>query len=86
MRGHSWLRALPLTLTLSPLAWGEGTGWALLRTHIALMLFYALATAIFFALLWKEQRRDRIRYFLVIFFSMFLGAIALGWVMYPLPR
>ena len=56
------------------------------RTHLVLMFFYALATAIFFALLWKEKRRDRIRTFLVIFFSMFLGAIALGWVMYPLPR
>jgi hypothetical protein len=59
---------------------------SVLRTHVALMFFYALATAIFFALLWKETRRDRVRTFLVIFFSMFLGAIVLGWVMYPLPR
>ena len=58
----------------------------LLRTHIALMFLYALATAIFFALLWKESRRDRVRSFLIIFFSLFFGAIALGWVMYPLPR
>ena len=58
----------------------------LLRTHLVLMFLYALATAIFFALLWKESRRDRIRSFLIIFFSLFLGAIVLGWVMYPLPR
>ncbi|HYC91824.1 MAG TPA: hypothetical protein VEO54_21605 [Thermoanaerobaculia bacterium] len=85
MRGRSWLAALPLTLTLSPLSWGEGT-FPILRTHIALMFLYAVATALFFALLWRETRRERVRSFLIIFFSLFLGALALGWVMYPLPR
>jgi cytochrome bd-type quinol oxidase subunit 2 len=56
------------------------------RTHIGLMFLYAFATAVFFALLWKESRRDRVRAFLIIFFSLFLGAIAVGWLMYPLPR
>jgi cytochrome bd-type quinol oxidase subunit 2 len=50
------------------------------------MFLYALATALFFALLWRETRRERVRSFLIIFFSLFLGAIVLGWVMYPLPR
>lgn len=59
---------------------------SLLRTHVGLMFVYALATAMFFALLWREQRRERIRTFLIIFFSLFLGAIAVGWFMYPLPR
>ena len=59
---------------------------SLLRTHVALMFVYALATALFFALLWKETRRERVRSFLIIFFSLFLGAIAIGWLMYPWPR
>jgi hypothetical protein len=50
------------------------------------MFVYALGTALFFALLWKETRRDRVRSFLIVFFSLFLGALAIGWVMYPLPR
>lgn len=58
----------------------------LLRTHAVLMFLYSFATALFFALLWKETRRDRLRSFLIIFFSLFLGGIAAGWVMYPLPR
>ena len=58
---------------------------SLLRTHVALMFIYAAITALFFALLWRETRRERVRTFLVIFFSMFLGATALGWVMYVLP-
>jgi hypothetical protein len=59
---------------------------SLLRTHLVLMFLYAAATAAFFALLWKETRRERIRSFLIIFLSLFLGAIILGWVMYVLPR
>jgi cytochrome bd-type quinol oxidase subunit 1 len=59
---------------------------SLLRTHVGLMFVYALAAAMFFALLWREHRRERIRTFLIIFFSLFLGAIAVGWFMYPLPR
>lgn len=57
-----------------------------LRTHLALMTVYAAAVALFFALLWKETRRDRLRTFLLIFFSLFLGGVALGWAMYPFPR
>lgn len=57
-----------------------------LRTHLALMIVYAGSVGLFFALLWKETRRDRIRTFLTIFFSLLLGGIALGWAMYPFPR
>lgn len=56
-----------------------------LRSHVALMFLYAAATALFFALLWKEERRERIRTFLTIFCALFFGGIALGWLMYPFP-
>ena len=56
-----------------------------LRSHMVLMFLYALAVALFFALLWKRERTERIRTFLVIFCSLFLGGIALGWLMFPLP-
>lgn len=58
---------------------------SLLRNHIVLMFIYAVATGLFFALLWKETRAERIRSFLLIFFSLFLGGIALAWAMYPFP-
>ena len=58
---------------------------SLLHNHIVLMFLYATATAIFFALLWKETRAERIRTFLVIFCSLFFGGIALAWVMFPFP-
>jgi hypothetical protein len=56
-----------------------------LRGHMMLMFLYAAATALFFSLLWKDGRAERIRSFLVIFCSLFLGGIALGWLMFPLP-
>ena len=58
---------------------------SLLRNHIVLMLIYAIATALFFTLLWKSGRAERIRFFFFVFLSLFFGGIALGWVMYPFP-
>jgi cytochrome bd-type quinol oxidase subunit 2 len=56
-----------------------------MRNHITLMFLYALATAAFFALLWKSEKRDRIRFFVQVFCALFLGGIALGWLMFPFP-
>jgi cytochrome bd-type quinol oxidase subunit 2 len=54
-------------------------------THVGLMFFYAFVVALFFALLWKESRAERIRSFLLIFCSLFAGGLALGWLMFPFP-
>ena len=48
------------------------------------MFIYAALTALFFTLLWKEPR-DRKRFFLIVFCSLFFGGIIAGWVMYPFP-
>ena len=58
---------------------------SLLRNHLVLMFMYAVVTAVYFALLWKTTREERIKFFLFVFCSLFLGGIALGWVMYPFP-
>jgi hypothetical protein len=52
---------------------------------MVLMFLYAAATALFFSLLWKHEREERIRSFVIIFCALFLGGIALGWLMFPLP-
>ncbi len=59
---------------------------SLLRNHVTLMFLYALATALFFSLLWKHDRAARIRTFLFIFCALFIGGIALGWAMFPFPK
>lgn len=58
---------------------------SLLHNHAVLMFLYALATALFFTLLWKHGRQERIRFFFFVFISLFFGGIALGWAMFPFP-
>lgn len=58
---------------------------SLLRSHVVLMFLYAFLLALFFSLLWRSERRERIRTFLIIFCSLLFGGIALGWLMYPFP-
>lgn len=55
---------------------------SLLRNHIVLMALYALATSLFFALLWKSDRAERIRFIVKVFVALFVGAIAIAWLMY----
>ena len=57
----------------------------MLRNHVVLMFLYAAATALFFSLLWRVERRERIRFFITVFIALFAGGIALAWAMYPFP-
>lgn len=57
----------------------------MLRSHIVLLFLYALATSLFFALLWRSETHERVRFFIILFLSLILGGILLGWVMYPAP-
>ncbi|MEK6372362.1 MAG: hypothetical protein AABO58_06665 [Acidobacteriota bacterium] len=58
---------------------------SLLRNHLVLMFIYAVATGLYFALLWKHTRRDRIVFFVKVFVGLFVGGITLAWAMYYLP-
>lgn len=53
--------------------------------HVVLMLVYAVMTGLFFSFLWRIERRDRIRMFLLVTGSLFLGGTVLAWLMYPFP-
>lgn len=57
----------------------------LLRNHMVLMFLYAVATGLFFALLWKTTRADRVKMFLTIFLALFFGGVAVAWAMYAFP-
>jgi len=58
---------------------------SLLRNHIVLMFIYAACTAAYFALLWKNTRRDRTIFVVKVFVGLFLGGIVLAWLMYSAP-
>jgi uncharacterized membrane protein YfcA len=54
-------------------------------SHFLLMVAYALLVALFFALLWRRERRAQIQLFLQVFLGMVLGGLAVAWLMYPFP-
>ena len=56
-----------------------------MRNHIVLMFLYAVCTGVYFALLWRNEKREQVKMFAIIFCSLFFGGIALAWLMYPFP-
>jgi len=54
--------------------------------HLSLMVLHALLISVFFSFLWKRDGQERWRYFLKVFGALVIGAILLGWAMYPFPR
>jgi hypothetical protein len=53
--------------------------------HFLLLVWHAFLVAVFFAFLWRSGRRARTILFLKFFLIMVLGAILLGWIMFPFP-
>lgn len=54
-------------------------------SHFGLMVVYALMVSVFFALLWRQQRRQRIRMFAQVFLSMVGGGLLVAWILYFIP-
>lgn len=54
-------------------------------SHLALLVLYAFLVGVFFAFLWRHERRARLRLFLQIFLSMVVGALLVAWLMYAVP-
>ena len=57
----------------------------IVHSHLLHMLVYASLVAIFFAVLVRPTRRERIRLGTTLWFSMVGGALALAYLMYPFP-
>ncbi|HEX9286246.1 MAG TPA: hypothetical protein VF999_03150 [Thermoanaerobaculia bacterium] len=59
---------------------------ALLPTdHFLVMAVYGLLVSGFFALLWRDSSRDRLRLFGILLAALLLGGLAVAWLMYPFP-
>jgi hypothetical protein len=53
--------------------------------HFLIMTIYALFISLFFALLWRNERRERAALFVKLFLALVVGALAVAWLMYPFP-
>lgn len=56
-----------------------------MSSHLLWMLVHATLVASFLAVLWREERRERLRFFAKVWGILVLGGIALAWVMYWMP-
>jgi cytochrome bd-type quinol oxidase subunit 2 len=54
-------------------------------SHFLLMVLYALLVSAFFALLWRRERKERIKLFVQLLLSMVGGGLLVAWLMYPFP-
>ncbi|MEP6770139.1 MAG: hypothetical protein ABJC61_15805 [Acidobacteriota bacterium] len=53
--------------------------------HFLIMSVYALLVSIFFAFVWRNERRERLLLFAKIFGALIVGGLAVAWLMYPFP-
>lgn len=54
-------------------------------SHFFLMVVYALIVSLFFMLLWRKERKERIKLFLQLFLGMVGGGLLVAYLMYPFP-
>ena len=57
----------------------------LLLDHAPLMALLAALVSAFLSLLWRDQARERRRFFVRLFSALFGGALATGWLLSALP-
>ena len=54
-------------------------------SHFFFMVVYALIVSLFFMLLWRRERKERIKLFLQLFLGMVGGGLLVAYLMYPFP-
>jgi hypothetical protein len=54
-------------------------------SHFEALFFFALIVSTVFALITKNTPREQFRYGVFVFLSFLAVALAVGWIMYPLP-
>ena len=54
-------------------------------SHFEALVAFALIVSTVFALITKNGPREQLRYGVFVFLSFLAVAIAVGWIMYPLP-
>ncbi len=54
-------------------------------SHFEALIVFALLVSTVFALITKSTPREQFRYGVFVFVSFLIVALAVGWIMYPLP-
>ena len=54
-------------------------------SHFEALLVFSLLVSVVFALITKNTAREQLRYGVFVFASFLAVALAVGWIMYPIP-
>ena len=54
-------------------------------SHFEALVIFAIIVSTVFALITKNELREQVRYGVFVFLSFLAVALAVGWLMYPLP-
>lgn len=57
----------------------------MILSHFTALTAFALIVSTVFALITKNEPREQFRYGVFVFVSFIVVAVAVGWLMYPLP-
>jgi hypothetical protein len=56
-----------------------------MQSHLLLLAIFAFFVSLVFAMLSKDTAREQVRFGAMLFAGFIVSAIALGWLMYPIP-
>ncbi len=74
----------PMTMTMPMVA--QAMAAVIPTDHFLIMTLYALLVSAFFAVLWRDDRRERWKLFGILVAALVGGGLAVAWLMYPFPR
>ena len=57
----------------------------MIASHLFALIVFSSLVSVVFAMLLREERKDRVRFALMTFGAFVLSAVVVGWLMYPFP-
>jgi len=57
-----------------------------IASHLLALIVFSTLLSLVFAILLREQAKDRVRFALMTFGALVLSAVVVGWLMYPFPN
>jgi hypothetical protein len=55
------------------------------HSHLLILVLFSLLVSIVFAVLMRDEPKTQLQFGVVLFGSFVVGAVVLGWLMYPFP-
>jgi len=57
-----------------------------MASHLLALIVFSTLVSVVFAILLRENGKDRLRFALMTFGAFVLSAVVVGWLMYPFPN